>query len=75
MCWDKKGVRSLEAAAIKIFVAFYKKGCKPWIFVSFGLSQKKEPLGGGEPRQARAWGKIKKYSRIVKALRFQPARE
>ncbi|OWK70638.1 hypothetical protein CBW18_05890 [Pedobacter sp. AJM] len=45
MRWDKKGVRSLEAAAIKIFVAFYKKGCKPWIFVSFGLSQKKESIG------------------------------
>jgi len=24
---------------------------KPWVFVSFGPSQKKEPLGGGEPRQ------------------------
>ncbi|WP_208864435.1 hypothetical protein, partial [Pedobacter suwonensis] len=48
---------SLDAAAIKISVGFYKKRCKPWVFVSFGPSQKKEPLGGGEPRQARAKGK------------------
>jgi hypothetical protein len=27
---------------------------KPWIFVSFGPSQKKEPFGGGEPKQGRA---------------------
>jgi len=46
--------KSLDAAAIKISVAFYKEGCKPWVFVSFGPSQKKEPFGGGEPRQARA---------------------
>jgi hypothetical protein len=30
---------------------------KPWVFVSFGPSQKKEPLGGGEPRQDCAKGK------------------
>jgi len=49
--WNKARAKSLDAAAIKISVAFYKEGCKPWVFVSFGPSQKKEPLGGGEPRQ------------------------
>ena len=43
--------KSLDAATIKISVAFYKEGCKPWVFVSFGPSQKKKPFGG-EPRQA-----------------------
>ncbi|KQR70719.1 hypothetical protein ASF92_12230 [Pedobacter sp. Leaf176] len=36
---DKQG-ESLEAAAIKIPVAFYKEGCKSWTFVTFGPSQK-----------------------------------
>jgi len=54
--WNKARAKSLDAAAIKISVGFYKKRCKPWVFVSFGPSQKKEPLGGGEPRQARAKG-------------------
>ncbi|MFF5380409.1 hypothetical protein [Pedobacter suwonensis] len=49
--------KSLDAAAIKISVGFYKEGCKPWVFVSFGPSQKKEPFGGGEPRQDCAKGK------------------
>ncbi|MGN7990695.1 hypothetical protein ACTJKC_25385, partial [Pedobacter sp. 22226] len=40
---------------------------KPWVFVSFGPSQKKEPLGGGEPRQDRARGKkvLKTYRSFV----------
>jgi len=50
--------KSLDAATIKISVGFYKEGCKPWVFVSFGPSQKKEPFGGGEPRQA--WANDKK---------------
>ena len=45
--WNRARAKSLDAAAIKISVGFYKKGCKPWVFVSFGPSQKKEPLGGG----------------------------
>jgi len=68
--WNKARAKSLDAAAIKISVGFYKEGCKPWVFVSFGPSQKKEPFGGGEPRQARAKGK-----KIATALRFPPARE
>jgi len=52
--WHKARAKSLDAAANKISVVFYKKGCKPWVFVSFGPSQKKEHLGGGEPMQARA---------------------
>ena len=55
--WDKAKPKSLDAAANKISVGFYKKRCKPWVFVSFGPSQKKEPLGGGEPRQAPSQGK------------------
>ncbi len=38
--WDKARAKSLDAAAIKISVAFYKEGCKPWVFVTFGPSQK-----------------------------------
>jgi len=37
-------------------------------FVSFGPSQKKEPLGGGEPRQDRAMGN-KKSAKHLKILR------
>ncbi|MFD2584549.1 hypothetical protein ACFSR6_18775 [Pedobacter vanadiisoli] len=64
---DKARAKSLDAAAIKISVAFYKEGCKPWVFVSFGPSQKKEPLGGGEPRQGSAKGKT--YIVILNAVK------
>ncbi|MFJ7359967.1 hypothetical protein [Pedobacter suwonensis] len=38
--WNKARAKSLDAAAIKISVGFYKEGCKPWVFVTFGSSQK-----------------------------------
>ena len=40
-----------QIAAIGILLGLCDKRCRPWVFVSFGPSQKKEPLGGDEPRQ------------------------
>jgi len=40
------------AAAFKVSTSIADIRCKPWVFVSFGPSQKKEPLGGGEPNKA-----------------------
>jgi hypothetical protein len=44
----------LAAVANKVSTSLSDIRSKPWVFVSFGPSQKKEPFGGGEPRQARA---------------------
>jgi len=38
-------------AAIKVLTNLSDIRYKPWVFVSFGLSHKKEPLGGDEPGQ------------------------
>jgi len=40
------------AAGNKALTSLSDSSSKPWIFVSFGPSQKKEPPGGGEPRKA-----------------------
>jgi hypothetical protein len=45
------------------------------LFVSLSSRIKKEPLGGGEPRQARAEDKIERDISMAIALRFPPARE
>jgi len=42
------------AAGNKALTNLSDSSSKPWIFVSFGPGQKKEPPGGGEPRKARA---------------------
>jgi len=46
------------AAGNKALTSFSDSSSKPWVFVSFGPSQKKEPFGGGEPKNKSEEGNI-----------------
>jgi len=61
--------RGGRAGDQKSFDEFIRHQFQSWVFVSFEPSQKKEPLGGGEPRQDCA------KARIESALRFLLARD
>jgi len=64
-CWQQPRQRTLPdfssgtcAAGKKALTNLSDRSSKPWVFVSFGPSQKKEPPGGGKPRQACEAGNI-----------------
>ena len=44
VCKDISKGKSLEAAAIKISVAFYKEGCKPWFLFLLGQANLRSKL-------------------------------
>jgi len=62
--------RGLVLATKKALTNLSDISSKPWVFVSFGPSQKKEPL-----RRRRAEASPSLRQRIATALRFPPARD